>query len=163
MISQTTTLYPKWKELLKVAEHWEYGSFHTHEEIAEILGIELKTTKYYHAIKSVDEQLIIIGRKFENIIGKGYRLINPDEFVRSSNTKVKKAMRFTRCGIMISGHAPRDKMDPFVKKRTDEHTIHISRTYSILASESKPLFEIEQKIASRQLRSENPRQLTNGD
>ena len=163
MTTQTTTLYPPWMELLKQAKLWEYGSFHTHEEISSILGIESKTTNYYHAIKSADEQLIIIGRKFENIVGKGYRLINPDEFVRSSNEKVKKGMRFTRSGIMILGHAPRDKMDMFVRKKTDEHTIHLSKTYSILASASKPLFEIEDRIASRQLKSENPKLLTQGD
>lgn len=163
MKPQTTTLYPPWMELLKIAQLWEYGSFHTHEEISEILGIESQTSSYYHAIKTVDEEMIPKGRKFENILGKGYRLINPDEFVRSSNQKVKKSARFFRGGIMISQHAPRDKMDSFVRKKTDEHSNHLSRMYSIMASESKPLFEIEQRIAVRQLRNENLKVITSGE
>ena len=73
-----------------------------------------------------------------------------------SNIKVKKAVRFVGGGLLISQHANRAKMDQSAKKRTDEHTISLSRTYSLLATETKPLFEIEQKMAVRQL-SEKPK------
>lgn len=156
-------LFPRWKELVKRAEQWEYGSFHSHDELSEILGVESKTSKYYQAIKRADAELLIVGKHFENIQDKGYYLINPDEFIKSSNAKVKKSARFFRHGIMISQHAPRNKMVPAVREATDKHTISISKTYSILVSETRPLFEIEQKIAARSLRSERPKLLKNGD
>lgn len=157
------SLFPSWKQLVNEANQWDYGSFHTHEEIAEILGFDVKTSRYYQAVKRADIELLTSGRHLEVIQNKGYYLINPDEFVRSSNNKVKKSARFFRHGILLSQHAPRDKMNPSVRKNTDDHTIAISRAYSLMTREAEPLFEIEQKIASRVLRADNPKRLGTGE
>lgn len=149
-------LFPKWKELLKIADTWEYGSFHSHEELSSILGVK-KGTNYYQLIKRVDQDLLLRGKHFENVPKKGYILIKPDEFVRSSNGQIKKSTRYARSALIISQVAPRDKMDPHVKKKTDEHTLGMSRMVSMMASTVKPLYEIEEQIAKRMLKTETPK------
>jgi hypothetical protein len=157
-------LYPPKKELLKHALLWEYGSEHSLEEISEILGIEIGGSNYYNSIRWVDDELIPNGKKLENIRGEGYRVIKPDEHVRMSNTKVKKARKFATLGLMISQYARRDKMDAKAKAITDEHTMSLSRTVSMFSTESIPLVDLEQQMATRQLKSTKPKMfITEGE
>lgn len=155
-VKETVELFPAWKELLRIADTWEYGSFHSHEELSAILGVPVGTN-YYQLIKRVDHDLLLRGKHFENVPKRGYVLINPNEFVRSSNGQIKKSTRYARNALIISQVAPRDKMDAQTRKRTEEHTVGLSRVVSLLASETKPLFEIEQQIAKRVLRAEIPK------
>jgi len=152
-------LFPAWKELLKIADSWGYGSFHSHEELASILNVEAGTPNYYQLIKRVDSELLLRGKHFENVPKKGYYLINPEEFVRSSNGQVKKSSRYARSALIISQVAPRDKMDSHTRKKTEEHTIGISRLVSLMASTVQPLYEIEGQIAKRTLNTENQKVL----
>jgi hypothetical protein len=155
-LKEDIELFPAWKELLKLADTWEYGSFHPHEELCSILGVTTGTN-YYQLIKRVDEELLLRGKHFENVPKKGYYLIKPDEFVRSSNGQIKKSARHARSALIISQVAPRDKMDPHTRKKTEEHTVGMSRLVSLMASTVQPLYDIEGQIAKRTLNNENPK------
>jgi hypothetical protein len=158
-VADPVLVYPPKKELLKQAQSWEYDSDHSLEEIAEILGTSVGSSSFYNSVRWVDDELIPLGKKLENVRGQGYRVIKPDEHVRMSNTKVNKAKKFVHIGMMISANANRKKMDERAKKLTDEHTLSLSRTYSMLETESRPLAEIEQQMVTRQLRTEKPKVL----
>lgn len=47
-------------------------------------------------------------------------------------------------------------MDAKARKITDEHTMSLSRTVSMLSTESLPLADLEQQMTIRQLRTEKP-------
>jgi hypothetical protein len=152
-----TWAYPPKKELLKQAALWDFGSEHSLEEISGILGIEVGGSNFYNSVRWVDDELIPTGKKLENVRGIGYRVIKPDEHVRMSNIKVKKAKKFASIGLLISASARRDKMDTKARKITDEHTMSLSRTVSMLSTQSLPLADLEQQMTIRQLRTEKPK------
>lgn len=156
-------LNPPWKELVKVAQLWEYGTVHTHDEISDIMGIEKQSTSYYQSVSRADQELVLIGKHMEVITKTGYRVINPDEYIRSSNDKVRQAMKHDRIGLVRILNAPRDKMDDPTKKRTEEHAVSMSRRHSLLSSSAKPLFEIEQQQAKRMLNTGKPKVLASGE
>jgi len=158
-----TKLYPPFRELLKVAQQWAYGSFHSHDEIAEILGIAKGTSAYYSAIRYADDGLLRFGKKLEVVIGKGYVVINPDEFIAASNKKVKKSEDFYRRGYMIAVMSPRNKMSAGVRQCSEEHLMAMSRGISIRAAENQSLFELQRRSAALKQGIENPKVLSEGE
>ena len=162
-ITAPVSLYPPWKELVKIAQTWDYDSVHTHEEIASILNVKKQTAPYYHAVSKADEELVLIGKHLEVVIKTGYRVIRPDEYIRAANDKVRQALKHDKIGLIRSLNAPRGRMDEKTKKEMDEHTISMSKRHALFSSTAKPLFEIEQQQAKRVLRNDNPKRILLGE
>jgi len=75
---EETMLFPTWKELVKIArEQWEYGSFHSHTEIAAIMDVEPppEGKKYYGYVENARNELIRHGKLLDTIVGKGYVVV----------------------------------------------------------------------------------------
>jgi len=86
---------PEWKELFDKAQHWEYDSTHTHEEIAGIINTEVGSQKYRRAVSTCNKKMLLEKQKLVlNIHKVGYRVGKPEEHVKQS-LKVWKSS-FTR-------------------------------------------------------------------
>jgi len=133
-----TRYYPEWKELAKVAGEWEYGSFHSHDEIAEILGIEKKTSKYYSYVQKVARILQLKQKVLENVLNKGYRIVDPHEHVEVSTEKVLKSEQYLQRALIIIEHTPEERLAEDDRKKHELHRIRIGRLYMM----SKPEFDV---------------------
>jgi hypothetical protein len=147
-MNEDTILFPVWKELLKVASEWEYGSFHEHLDIAIILGVDYGTTKYYEYMKVVSEKLAAQGKRIECVYNKGYYVLKPDEYPRAAYDDTKRSANTLKRGLSNIHDAPIQKMEHGTQKKIDAITTHMGRTYVYLvsaATEVKELAGIQRK------------------
>jgi hypothetical protein len=135
-------LYPLWKELLKAASEWEYGSFHEHREIATIIGIEYGSKDYYSTMTRVGEELATIGKRVKCVYNKGYYVLKPSEYPRAAYEDTKHSANVLKRGINKIHDAPVQKMDHGVRKQIEAITIHMGRTYVNLVSAATEVKEI---------------------
>ena len=107
----TTVLYPESKELVSVAVTWEYGSVHTHEEIAAIMRVIPKSEKYRRMVSKANKELLDKQKYLKSIPKVGYCVLSPtgytDEVVRQVAMSKKRAGQ----AVKIAQMAPVDKMD----------------------------------------------------
>lgn len=93
-------LYPAWKQLLKVAKTWDYGSVHKHDEVSAIISEKHKTLKYYNAVGRANIELADMGRFLINLKSVGYMVVNPDEYPEAvlslTNAVYRKMKRVVR-------------------------------------------------------------------
>jgi len=129
VVSEVVVLFPPWKELVKIASEWEYGSFHEHLEIALILGVDYGSKEYYSAMNSASDELVSIGRRIECVYNKGYYMLNPDEYPRAAYEDVKRSANKLKQGINNSHDAPIQKMEHATQKQMEAITTHLGRTY----------------------------------
>ncbi|MFA6282148.1 MAG: hypothetical protein WCY05_06590 [Candidatus Omnitrophota bacterium] len=107
---------PEYKELIDHAVNWGYGTMHTHEEIAEIMHLSLSTyaakQKYHNMVVRANKKLVENSRMLVNVKGKGYKVVEPDEYIHMSCKEVKKATTRFRRAYKISNYAPTEDMTP---------------------------------------------------
>jgi hypothetical protein len=112
-------LFPVWKELVRIADTWEYGSFHSHEEIALILDVEQKTTKYYGYVQRAREELITRRKLLETYINQGYLVVEVDRYNDVTFEDLKKSKKYLELSILKSNFAPTELMDERTRERHD--------------------------------------------
>lgn len=117
--NDSAKLFPVWKELVKVIDTWEYGTFHPHEEIARIIDTEPKTPNYYAAIKRAREVLVEHGKLLETMVDKGYFVTEVDRYNEVTFKDIKKSKEFLERSLIKSQFAPVEKMDESQRKRHD--------------------------------------------
>ena len=116
-------LFPVWKELVRVADTWEYGTFHTHEEIAGILGVEAQTSLYYGHVQKARESLIERRKLLETYVNQGYLVVEVDRYNDVTLNDLKKSKRFLELSLLKSSYAPVELMDEQTKKRHDQFLV----------------------------------------
>jgi hypothetical protein len=136
-VSASTILFPPWKELIKIALRWDYGSMHTHMEIATILTVQPKTTEYYHMVSRANEELLMASKMLRNVIGKGYEVVNPNDYPETSQSQMDKALRHTKTAELICTYAPTELMDDHHKKIHEKHTQAVVGSRIMLEKETK--------------------------
>lgn len=114
-----TKLFPVWKELVKAVDTWEYGTFHTHSEIADILGVPPQSQKYYGYVQRAREELIEHRKLLETYINQGYLIVEVDRYNDVTLADLKKSKRFLELSILKSNYAPIELMDEETRKRHD--------------------------------------------
>jgi len=119
MEQNETKLFPVWKELVKVANTWEYGTFHPHEEIAEILGCEIKTSRYYGNIQKAKKALIEYRKLLETHIDKGYFVTEIDRYNEVTFEDIRKSQKYLELSVLKSTYAPIELMDDQTRKKHD--------------------------------------------
>lgn len=117
--AEQTKLFPVWKELVKVADLWGYGTFHPHKEIADILGIEEQTSKYYGMVTKAKQALIEKGKLLETHIDKGYYVTEINRYNEVTLTDVKRSRKYLELSILKSQYAPVELMDEQTKMKHD--------------------------------------------
>ena len=141
-----TVTLPLWKNLEAVAQHWEYGSEHSHKEIEKILGIprvfdgNYTNKEYYDAVSNVNAALTNVGRRLENVPGVGYVVLKPDSYPDHVKGIHSRALVKIREAIHITNYSPRDLMT--VEKRLLLDRMQATMTRQILnnSDEMKMLY-----------------------
>lgn len=129
-----TKAYPLWKELLRVASTWEYGSFHSHKEIAGILGVEPQSATYNGIVQEARKALELRGRALQVRTNEGYYLVLPDEHDTASYERLKRSRAHAVRAILISTNAPVEKMSESARQKHDRYIVTLPATISMIDS-----------------------------
>lgn len=105
-------LYPAWKQLLKVAKTWDYGSVHKHDEVSAIISENHKTLKYYNAVGRANIELADMGRFLINLKSVGYVVVNPDEYPEAVLSLTNAVYRKMKKVVRVVEGAPVELMTP---------------------------------------------------
>ena len=116
---EETVLYPVWKELVKVARSWDFGTFHSHQEIADILGVESQCNKYYNHVQSARHELIRAGQIWNSYKSKGYFIVEANDHPEAAFDEVLKVRKHSGLYLMKSQYAPVERMDKQAKDKTE--------------------------------------------
>lgn len=141
---ETTKLYPIWRELVKVANGWEYGTLHTHEEISGIIGVPPKTNRYYNIVRRAKTDLIQYGKLFDTYVDKGYQVIEINRYNEKTFEDIRKAKKHLDLSVIMSQHAPVDKMDAGTRGK---HDVFLVKQVGLLNMFTPKYVEITKVIA----------------
>ena len=139
---EETILLPLWKELFRVAQNWEYGSTHEHEEIARILGVEYGSTEYYGNVNTACDQLAQVGKRLRCVHNVGYYVLKPSEYPLAAYDDTHKSGRVLKKGLDNVYNAPTRKMDDPTKQRIESIGVHMAKTYVNLVSATNEVKEL---------------------
>lgn len=88
-----------------------YGDFISHEQIATLIEEPYRTNKYGSTIAKAKKLLLKkYNKAIENIIGDGYRVVSPDDFVGQSLKHYRNGFRQMQKGHNILEYAPTKDM-----------------------------------------------------
>ena len=155
------TLFPPWKELVKMASKWEYDSFHTHSKIAEILNLESQTNKYYQAVSRANIDLTLCGKRLDIIQGKGYTVVEPGKYVEVSQQQKDRGLKHYRIATFVTGNAPVEKMTEKEKIIHDQHHIQNTSVLSMLQKDKSKSYKLLNMQPKLKLNSKNPEAISN--
>ena len=116
-----TIKLPRYKELVEWATGWEYGSIHSHNEIAEIMDVKSCSPEYYGSITRANKALLECGKRLINLKAQGYKVLSPDDYIRESQKCVNQAGRRIKQAAAISQMAPTENMSEEGRKRHQAH------------------------------------------
>jgi hypothetical protein len=102
--------YPEWKELVKHAITWDYGTVHSHQEISSIMLLKPFTRKYYTMVSRASKELRDYGKVIVSLPKQGYKVIAPDEYVGHAIKYVEAGSKRIKTAHSILDCAPVDKM-----------------------------------------------------
>lgn len=143
-MDERTRLFPVWKELVEVANSWEYGTFHSHEEIADILGVDAQSQKYYGYIQKAREKLIERGKLLETHVSKGYFVTEVTRYNEVTYEDIKKSRKFLEISVLKSQFAPIGEMDEQTKRK---HDVFLVKQVGLLNMSTPFYTEITKVIA----------------
>lgn len=89
-----------------------YGDIITHKEISEIIEEEYPSNRYRTTISKTRKILLKNGVCLESIIGDGYRVVEPDNFVDQSLKHYKRSFNEMQKGYDVLEYAPTKDMTP---------------------------------------------------
>lgn len=136
---------PPYKKLFSEAVFWEYGSIHTHEEIAEILGVKKNAKKYHSDIRRANEKLIESGKLLKNIRDIGYRIVSPDDYADVAIEHVDKSkMQISIAGKIID-HTPVKRLSPEGLKRHRQISDAMATTRAVMLGKFTELALLSKK------------------
>lgn len=129
--SEEPILFPKWRELVKVASGWEYGSVHTHEEIAGIIQCEYGTPEYYQTVNTaIDKLTHEFQKRLKNVRDEGYRVLNPAEHITEAVWDARRGVKHIYDGIRNLNVAPTRDMSDDEVKRCERTQVYLGRVAS---------------------------------
>lgn len=131
MEKDETKLFPLWKELVRVALTWNYEETHSHNEIAEILGVEPQSDAYFGIIQTAKDRLILHGILLVADIGKGYYIVEPDKHDEESHKDLVKSRKFHERNLIKLAYANVDEMSEDARKRHDLSLIKSRAIYDM--------------------------------
>ena len=89
-----------------------YGDIISHEQISKIIDEEYPSNKYTTTIAKARKILLKESVCLENIIGDGYRVVEPDNFVDHSLKHYKRGFNEMQKGYDTLAYAPTKDMTP---------------------------------------------------
>lgn len=90
-----------------------YGDVITHKQIAKLIKEKYRSNKYSSVIAKTKKILLKkYNKAIQNIIGDGYRIVNPDDFVNQSLKHYKRGFNEMQKGYDTLEYAPVQDMTP---------------------------------------------------
>lgn len=91
----------------------QYGDVITHQQISSLIEEDYPSNKYASTISKAKKILLKkYNKAIQNIVGDGYRLINPDDFVQQSLKHYKRGFGEMQKGYDTLDYAPVHDMSP---------------------------------------------------
>jgi hypothetical protein len=100
----------KWSLLYNHIINLSYGDTIFHNEISNIIEEDIGSTKYYSIINKTKKKLLEAGKTVKPVIGQGYIIINPDNYVDLSLGHIKRGFKQIDKGYEILQFAPVNNM-----------------------------------------------------
>jgi hypothetical protein len=132
---------------VNVASSWNYGSIHSHDEIAKLMHLDKNSNRYKSMISRANQKLTGFGKRLENIKGEGYKVVEPDRYTDISLNKFQQGVKRIRDSYSISEHAPIDKMTEEGRKRFRSYNERLSIMRAITEGHCKELTVLSKPIA----------------
>jgi len=133
--------YPLWNEIYDKFKDVDYNGIITYEQLNKCLGFDIRDKRYIFQ-RFRKELLRCNDKALECILGKGYRVVNPNEHSRLVCMEIKKAERRTRQGVEYALHVPFDMLDDVEKAQLTMIANRIQNVHSALVGESKSIKSI---------------------
>jgi len=125
-VLQGLPLHPPWKELVRQACQWEYGSLHSHNEIAGILQVKYPSRAYYSCLRRARDVLLCEHQRCLVPIPKfGYRVLRPEEHIRESLRQVRLAQNRLYRGYEVAFCTDISQLDSEARQVWERYTSHI--------------------------------------
>lgn len=127
-----------------------YGDILFHYQIAEIINESYPSNRYTSTIAKARKILLKKGIVLENIIGDGYRVLEPDNFVDQSLKHYKRGFNEMQKGYDTLEHAPTKGMTKEgleAYRRVHDRAITINAAMKGVAVELKTLGEKKHPMA----------------
>lgn len=105
-------------ELIEHIMGLNYGESIKHEEIAERLNVKYGTHKYRSLVCIVKAALLKSGKALKALVGYGYQVMEPDEYISMSARHMKKAANSMSKGQAYCDYAPISEMSPEAAEAT---------------------------------------------
>lgn len=97
--------------LVEKLNELSYGDFISHEQIATLIEEPYGTNKYTSTIAKARKLLLKkYNKTIENIVGDGYRLVSPDDFVNQSLKHYKRGFNEMKKGYEVLEYASTKNM-----------------------------------------------------
>lgn len=161
---EKTRLQPAWKELVKAAAKWGYGSFHTHDEIADILGVRPRTSKYYSHVQKARKRLIAYGKLLESIKDEGYQTVEVERYTEVTHGDIEKSRKYLKLGLIKTQYAPVELMSEEDRQKSDRFLVTTVGLLSMTESSYTELTKIVSPIPSRfQIKEAKPGEKNESD
>ncbi|MCI9143565.1 MAG: hypothetical protein HFH87_13295 [Lachnospiraceae bacterium] len=133
-----------------------YGDFISHEQIAALIEEPYGTNKYTSAIAKTKKILLKkYNKTLENVVGDGYRLVNPDDFVQQSLKHYKRGFGEMQKGYEVLEHAPTKDMTKEGReayRRVHDRAITLAAAMKGASVELRTLGEKKHPMALRNIK-----------
>lgn len=124
---------PEWKQLVEYAKDWEYGSTHTHQECANIMGLEYPSNRYRSMIQHVKTVLLMDHQKLLRASpGEGYRVVLPSHMVDEMMGEYRHGVRRVEKATVIGIQTPISLLSTEEIRVSRTLTDHYSRTLVLM-------------------------------
>ena len=134
-----------------------YGDFISHEEIAPLIEEDYPSNKYTSTIAKAKKLLLKKHNKtLECVIGDGYRIIRPGDFVQQSLKHYKRGFNEMGKGYDILEHAPikdMSKEEIETYRRVHDRAITLQAAMKGASVELKTLGEKKHPMALENIRN----------
>ena len=128
-----------------------YGDFISHDEISSVIEEPYGSNKYTSTISKAKKILLKKYNKvIQNIVGDGYRVTSPDDFVQQSLKHYKRGFNEMKKGYDTLGHAPVQDMTEEGREiytRVHDRAVILQATMKGTAIELKTLGEKKHPFA----------------
>lgn len=162
---ENTKLYPVWKELVKAADEWEYGTFHPHSELADILGVEPQTSKYFGYIAKARLQLITHGKLLECHVSKGYHVTEVNRYNEVTFNDIEKSRKYLSLSMLKNQFAPVERMTEQEKLKHDTFVVKTAGLWNmnetVYTEIVKVIAPIPKKFQIKEAKPKTKEEITN--
>lgn len=128
-----------------------YGDVITHQQISSLIEEDYPSNKYTSTIAKAKKILLKkYNKTIENIVGDGYRVVNPGDFVQQSLKHYKRGFNEMGKGYEVLEHAPikdMSKEDLNTYRRVHDRAITLAAAMKGAAIELKTLGEKKHPFA----------------